>query len=355
MQLSDDHAGLSVRARDLDAYYADLQPSGPFDPVSASPADLARFGFPARPDSTEDPAGFGRWRRRFGRARHFVVPELRAVQRGRGGPASVSKGEAEGIGTSDNWAGNVLTAGAGVQFTGIMGMWTVPTVHKPLSGPFQQGAGNGFFASWSSSSWIGIDGYGTGDVFQAGVEHDLVAFDLFSELDIPDYYAWTEWFPAGPVGVGGFSVSPGDLMSVILTAHVTARAAPTGTALLLNATNGNFTTVPMQGPPLKSKTPFTGNSAEWIVETPCTANCGTDSAQFTELPQLGLVGFFDAEAITSKGYGIEGATGIADGNAPATATLVQLNMTSGGNGPGRTTPGAVVATELPLGFGVMQG
>lgn len=359
MQIPDDFEGLSVAAGDLDNYYADLRPSGPFDPVSASQADLRRFGFPVRPDAAEDPAGFARWRRRYARLRHFVVPELRVVQRGRGGPTSITEGEEEGIGTSSNWAGNVVVAGKGVQFTGIQGMWTVPTVHQPLSGPFQQGAQNGTVAVWQSVSWIGIDGYqpNSGDVFQAGVEHDLTIISPFgppSGINLPDYYAWTEWFPAAPVAVGGFSVSPGDLMSFTLDAQVTARAAPTGTALLGNVTTGDFTTVPMQGPALKSKTPFKGNCAEWIVETPCTANCTTNSPQFSELPELGLVGFFEAEAITSKGDIIDGATGIVHGNVPATATLIQLNMTSTGNGPGRTASGGLVAIELSPGFGVVQ-
>lgn len=358
MQIPDDYEGLSVAPGDLDDYYADLRPPGPFDPVSASQADLERFGFPVRPDATEDPAGFARWQRRFARARHFVVPDLRVVQRGRGGPTRVAEGEEEGLYAGPNWSGNVVVAGKGVQFTGVMGMWTVPTVHRPLSGPFQRGEQYDIAALWQSSSWIGIDGWlpHSGDVFQAGVEHDLYIVDPgpeFGPVDVPVYYAWTEWFPAGAVGVGGFPVSPGDLMSFTLLANVTAHAAPTGKALMLNVTTGHFTTVPMRGPALKSKYPFRGNTAEWVVETPCTARCASNSARFTELPDLGLVGFFEAAAVTSKGYGIEGATGIADGTAPATASLIQLDMKSTGNGPGRTANGSVVAYELQSGFGVL--
>ena len=61
-------------------------PSG-FDPLTASPADLVRYGFPARP---EDPHHLARYRTVFGQLKHkfqYVQPTFRVNTEKRHGPA----------------------------------------------------------------------------------------------------------------------------------------------------------------------------------------------------------------------------------------------------------------------------
>jgi hypothetical protein len=76
-----------------------------------------------------------------------------------------------------NWAGG----GVFGTWTSASGSWTVPAVSKPSEGP---GADGG----WDSSSWVGLDGSGSNDVLQAGVQQSVSASGAAS------YVAWYEWF-----------------------------------------------------------------------------------------------------------------------------------------------------------------
>src|SRR5689334_11284503 len=73
--------------------------------------------------------------------------------------------------SSLNWSGYAVT-GSGI--TNVHGEWTVPTVNATYPG--------------FSSTWVGIGGYSSSDLIQAGTEHDSTGGT--------DYYAWYEILPA---------------------------------------------------------------------------------------------------------------------------------------------------------------
>ncbi len=92
---------------------------------------------------------------------------------------------------STNWSGYADT---GLTYTQVKGTWKVPTV-KVQSGKKY------------ASDWVGIGGFSEGTLIQAGT----------SEQDVNGvitYNAWTEIIPAPEVPISGFTVHPGDSMTV---------------------------------------------------------------------------------------------------------------------------------------------
>jgi hypothetical protein len=94
---------------------------------------------------------------------------------------------------STNWSG---VADTGRTYSSVKGTWKVPTV---ISAP-----GNRF-----ASDWVGIGGFSTGDLIQAGTSEQFVNGRA-------SYNAWTEIIPAPEVVIPGFTVHPGDTMTVVV-------------------------------------------------------------------------------------------------------------------------------------------
>jgi len=88
---------------------------------------------------------------------------------------------------STNWSGVADTGG---RYTAVKGSWKVPTV---MSAP-----GNRF-----ASDWVGIGGFNTGDLIQAGTSEQFVNGSA-------SYNAWTEIIPAPEVVIPGFAIHAGD-------------------------------------------------------------------------------------------------------------------------------------------------
>lgn len=102
-----------------------------------------------------------------------------------------SAAAAQALLQSSNWSGIADTGGT---YTSVKGSWKVPTV---VSAP-----GNRY-----ASDWVGIGGFNTGDLIQAGTSEQMVN-------GIAQYNAWTEILPASEVPIPGFVVRPGDAMTV---------------------------------------------------------------------------------------------------------------------------------------------
>lgn len=105
---------------------------------------------------------------------------------------------------SGNWAGYVAT---GSNITSVSGAWTVPQ-----AGSVPPGA---------SSTWVGIGGFSTSDLIQAGTQQISAPLDQL--IAGGGYAAWYELLPASPVyftgcaGDAACTVNPGDHMSVTIT------------------------------------------------------------------------------------------------------------------------------------------
>lgn len=163
------------------------------------------------------------------------------------------------VATSTNWSGYALTGGT---YTYVHGSWTVPTA-TCASGEDSQ-----------SSTWVGLDGWGSDTVEQLGSTTGCT-------FGIPTYIPWTEMYPALPVPLDE-SMSPGDTM----TGSVTSSAGGTSYLLVLTDSTKGWTYRTTE-----SASPADADlSAEWITELPsCPVFCD-------DLTDFGRVTFRDAIA-----------------------------------------------------------
>jgi len=229
-------------------------PSG-FNPRTASARLLLRHGFPSRPDAKAFPELRALWDKAFARPRIWIEPEFREVKGKKHGPAlkrrdvcraKVRAGARIANATSSNWSGSVATAPRNRTFGWVAGQWTVPNPRTAA------------FGSYYASEWVGIDGWGSGDVLQAGTETEVIDLGIFSFAQV---YAWWEWFPAGEVAITNLSVSAGDTMYCLICVNSTT----TATVYITNQSSLVTTSFSITAP---RGTTLVGNSAEWIVERP---------------------------------------------------------------------------------------
>lgn len=228
---------------------AKLEVPPSFDPLSASADELESAGFPPRPDAVKAPHAYESWKRAMTSGAKRVLPTLTQTDIKHGPHVPATKN-----GTSNNWSGytvlNSATSYGSSSFYFLVGDYVEPVAEQAF------GACTG---GWDySSAWVGIDGYGTGDVLQAGSEADAYC----SGSSKNTYYSfWYEWYPAGSVRIGSFPIAPGD----DIFAEVWSTNNTTGHAYLVNYNNNQSVSLTFYAP---SGTHLVGNSAEWIVERP---------------------------------------------------------------------------------------
>ncbi|MGB6744040.1 MAG: G1 family glutamic endopeptidase [Terracidiphilus sp.] len=268
-------------------------PSPNFNPLTASAAELVENGFPAVPDDPKHQERFKRVWSRLKNKFHYIEPTFRVDREKIHGPRQ--RRPEEGSSTSTNWSGALVNPPAGQTFRWLEGDWVIPAVDAPTENEW-----------YYASSWIGIDGDGSADVFQAGVGSQVYRSGT---LVTAEYYPWWEWFPASPVNITNFPINPGDMITMILCSP-NAAGSTTGTVYWTNVTTGASTNATLTAP---AGTKLVGNCAEWIVEAP-TVNGGQSA-----LADYGEVFFSVAEAYTNNSTLVNGGS------------QNNINMTAGGN------------------------
>lgn len=166
--------------------------------------------------------------------------------------------------TSTSWSGYVAT---GARFNRAVGAWYEPTA---TCSPGE---------TTYSSYWVGIDGYGTPTVEQAGTDADC-------QNGQPVYYAWYELYPQPSYAIVNLAIRPGDQM---------------GTTISYSGSNVTLQVVDYSTGQSFSKTEaFNGSgqvSAEWIEEAP------SSGFSLTPLPLARNTGtFFWGNADAGRGY-----------------------------------------------------
>jgi hypothetical protein len=248
-------------------------PTESFNPVTASPTLLTRFGLPPRPDADAQPLLRRVWDRGFGtplkllefRLDDLAVqetgyrPQLRQVTEQ---PIAETRFE-----TSSNWSGAYITANEGKRFVQIWGVWTIPDNLKQPPPPFQGPAGIDYICA----NWIGLDGqrlYFDSSLPQIGTQSTLQASGATTAL------AWTQWWARGikyqvPLPLG-LAVAPGEQVLSVLTA-IDPR---TVIFVMVNLSTLHAMAVKGTAPPVAPPggtvhTPeIAGATAEWILERP---------------------------------------------------------------------------------------
>jgi Peptidase A4 family len=286
--------GFSVRT------YA-ATPEG-FDPREATDRQLLSHGLPRRPDAEKEPEWRAAWDKAFTRPTTWIVPEFHELNdrsHGRVRPAarkklpSLSEAAALANATSGNWSGAADFSAKGKPYRWVAGQWTVPNPHAP-------GAG-----SYYASEWVGIDGWNSNDVLQAGTETEITEILWFN---IANVYTWWEWFPAGEVAITNLPVSAGDVMYCLICVNSTTSA----TVYFSNQSSGVSTSFTITAP---AGTTLVGNVAEWIVERP------TIGGNVASLTDYDIVWFDECLA----GWAAGGVIGIDD-----LASATPITMTGNG-------------------------
>jgi hypothetical protein len=126
------------------------------DAARLSSDELAKRGYPIRPDAKQAPDAFGAWLKAVTQPSRLVD----ARQVARSDIHHVKPVKASNFETSSNWSGFELRGSAGA-YDLVMGEWYVPTVYYENN------------THTYSAYWIGLDGDGTSDLWQAGTEQEI--------------------------------------------------------------------------------------------------------------------------------------------------------------------------------------
>ncbi|MDR3530092.1 MAG: G1 family endopeptidase [Rhodopila sp.] len=265
-------------------------PTGLFDPSTARPYQLRKYGLPPKPDPYRQPLLRQVWDRGFGRPMKLqpfafskdVLDLLDNVQY-RPIPRSldvIPVGETR-IETSTNWSGAYITANQDRQFLQIWGTWTIPD-NLQLPPPSRQGPAN---IPYVCSNWIGLDGqrlYLDSSLPQIGTASTLAN-------GITTAQAWTQWWArkntnTAPLPIG-LAVNPGDDVLCVLTAW----DPKTVVFVMVNLSHPVPVGMAIQGsPPVQlpgGKTvhpDIAGATAEWILERPKVVGQPTTPCNFPD-------------------------------------------------------------------------
>jgi hypothetical protein len=247
-------------------------PAHGFNPLTADVADLVKEGFPARPEDGQHLARFNQVMNSIKGKFTYIVPTLRENPETFHGPrqrpvspATVSPGAgAAATETSTNWSGGVVFAPSGETFRWIEGDWTIPNVDAPTPNQW-----------YYCANWIGIDGDGSGDVCQMGIECEAYRSGTSITTNI---YPWFEWYPYPETAITNFPVRPGDMVTALLC--TSGAGATSASAYFTNRTTGASTSLTFSAP---SGTSLVGNCAEWVVEAPTVGGSQSAMADYGEV------------------------------------------------------------------------
>ena len=265
------------------------EPPRGFDPLTADAADLKRYGLPPRPDDPHHLARYEHVAKRLQGKLNYIQPTFQRNDGKAHGPRKRLTGAPTE--TSTNWSGGVVFAPSGQSFNWVEGDWVIPDVDAPTENQW-----------YYCANWIGIDGDGSNDVCQAGVECDVYRSGTTVTRNI---YPWWEWFAQGCCPgtccehqITNLAVNPGDMVTVLIC---TSGVGATGAlVIIVNRTTGDSTWFTISAP---TGTSLAGNSAEWIVEAPTVGGAQSSMADYGE------VFFSVCEAFLGSGATVNGGTG----------------------------------------------
>jgi hypothetical protein len=267
--------------------------------ASLSDEDVHARHYPPRPDAAKDPAGFELWSQVVQSGATVVSPHVFADKDRKHSAYS----------TSGNWSGYVdLSPATQPIYAWIKGDWWVPKVYSE----------SGFWTSDYTSTWVGIDGWGSSDVVQDGTDQNTHTYFWIS---CTSYDAWTEWYPLYSQTVSNFSVNPGDHVYVwtwVLDSSGHYSSHPTvGWFYIWNQTQNIYTELSTGLPAGAS---FDGHSAEWVMERPGINGSISSLAQYAPMYMYG------AQVVDLWG---------GSHNIAGDATDTSYNVTMTGNGGGK--------------------
>lgn len=260
-------------------------PPAGFDPLKANSSELRQHGYPMAPDAKKAPRELEMWKYLISRTGRRVVPFLQP-RPGRTRHSTGVKAQVSG------WSGFAVNASEanlaeGDSFAEVTGLWTVPAVGVPPGpqppDPLSQNGTN----QWCSAAWVGVDGYGTGLVLQAGTEQDVQinggavtvnngVATTTGGTPSTNYFPWYEWYPSGQYGFQNMAIAPGQTVWFAVQLALPSE----GTVFFANLSTQENTSLPVSPP---SSPQPQGWSAEWIMEAPASGGPTSRLADYTFL------------------------------------------------------------------------
>lgn len=241
-------------------------PPSSFDPLTASPDSLKKYGFPEKPS---DPNELATWNEHMKHAKNFIAPQLQIVtDHGHYQKPKLDKTTPSATVNSGNWSGYKVEPNLGSAFTKISGDFFVPNVSSSTVDSYE-------------CSWVGLGGWNSTHLIQAGTESDLTTHWYGNTTN---YYVWTEQLPDQPTEqkVSNFPVSPGDQMYVHIeyATHVDGSGNTVGntTFYIENLTQSNYTYWVTSS--VNAINDYDGSTAEWVDERPTVGGSLPNLAKF---------------------------------------------------------------------------
>lgn len=202
----------------------------------------------------------------------FVVPKIELAPNPPGTRANLQNSV-----DNSHWSGYV---DQGYTFKKVNGTWTIPTL---VDNPNQS------YGTDYSTAWVGIGGWNTNNLIQAGSEQDM-SKSTHSPTYVPYYGVWWEVYPLNQEQViQNLSISPGDQLYV----HISYNSSDSGTFrwYMEDLTTGATTS----GQKTDMSQYYDSSSAEWIMERPQVNGSLSDLADFKQ------ISFQDDSAVTASG------------------------------------------------------
>lgn len=164
----------------------------------------------------------------------------------------------------ENWAGAVLNSfDSDETLQSVNATFTVPNPQFPS-------VKSSSYDEYTTSAWVGIDGYGCDNLWQTGIDSTIADDGGIT------YYAWYEWYPADTEVFDIGSISAGDVSRPLIVCPIArtdkfarqviniaiiADSTTSGTAIIENTTTGRTVSKTMS-----SDNTLCLGSAEWIIE-----------------------------------------------------------------------------------------
>jgi hypothetical protein len=318
-------------------------PAKNFDPRTATPDQLKRFGFPQKPDRRANPKVYDFWMKLFSPPLSFLEIGQKFLFTSIHGEFDVFASPSplptfptryEG---SSNWSGGYITSGGGQIFTELYGSWQVPTSAIPAGGTAN-------VADYRSSVWIGLDGqrlYFNSSLPQIGTVQYI---DDSSGQMVPKASAWFQWWEREailPPVTLPLTVAPGDLIACALIVvddeHVQFLIKNQTTGVLLRPFVVKAPEAHLKNPPAVKQLKVSGATAEWILERPSEiefylvgSTLYLKKGPLRDLPDYGTEVFDNCLAMSALKPGGPGRTQILSGERLIDMFKVETN-------PNRTT------------------
>jgi hypothetical protein len=255
------------------------RPKG-FNPLTATSAELGKYGLPQPPDAKADPRGFAHWTRameaiQYRAAQVKALPYSSTNLKMTNQPATAAISATPTQYYSYNWSGSANTNNLKswnnvASFNYVQSTFNVPPAQPPIGACKAGIIGSTGVPGFYQVSWNGIDGFSNGDVLQGG---SLSYADCGGRAD-NFYLGWVEWYPSYPIleiecqqgkKIVACPVKAGDQFFVITYGANSA----TQYVYVEDATRGwygTFALAYLTGPLL------VGSSVEQIIERPCCNN-----------------------------------------------------------------------------------